>query len=151
MTTTLARPPVSPPARTAARAAEGPPRVHPADGPGPRTRVELTGTGTDAQVRTALTRAWRLAGQPIIVVTTPGMNTVGRAAADWAAEHACAGIGLEVRHTTPAAYPPCVVIDAANPAPWCGCVAPPCARCLDEPPPCRGCASTLCPDCAGGR
>lgn len=118
-------------------------------GVGPQTRVTLTGTGDAPGVRAALTRAWRLAGQPIIVVTTPGMGPVGRIAADWAAEHAIAGIGLEVRHTVPAAYPPCVEVDAAGPAPWCGCAQPPCARCLaaDGPPPCPGCASTLCPDC----
>lgn len=124
-------------------------QAKPPSDPGPRTRVEITGTGTTPQVRAVLTQAWRLAGQPIVVVTTPGMGEVGRAAADWAAEHAFAGIGVEVRHTTEASYPPRVVVDAGTALPWCGCVAPPCARCLDDVPPCGGCVSPLCPDCTG--
>lgn len=101
-------------------------------GIGPRSRIHLTGHADEPTVRTALTAAWRHAGQPIIVVVTPGMSPTERVAADWAAEHACAGIGLEVRHTTLASYPPVQELV------------------LDGPARCRGCESVLCPDCRGG-
>lgn len=102
-----------------------------ADKQGPRTRVALDGVGDVPSVRASLTRAWRLIGQPIVVVLQPHWGPTERAAADWAAEHAVAGVGLEVRHTTAASYPPCVVVPAGGPVPWCGCVHPPCGRCLD--------------------
>ncbi len=97
---------------------------------GPRTRVRLLGVGDAPTVRASLTRAWRLAGQPIVVVLAPHWGPTERAAVDWAAEHAVAGIGLEVRHTVAAAHPPCVEVQADKPTPWCGCVHPPCAGCL---------------------
>lgn len=119
-------------------------------GDGPRVRVQLVGVGDEPAVRASLTRAWRLAGQPIIVVTTPGMGPVGRIAADWAAEHAVAGISLEVRYTPASWLPQCVEVSAAGPVPWCGCAEPPCLRCVpaavDGPPSCAGCSSPLCPD-----
>lgn len=120
----------------------------------PRTRVALDGVGDTASVRASLTRAWRLIGQPIVVVVPPHWGPTERAAVDWCAEHAVAGIGLEVRYTVLAAHPHCVVVPAAGPVPWCGCVHPPCARCWaqdDEPPRCPGCGSPLCPDCRGAR
>jgi hypothetical protein len=116
---------------------------------GPRTRVRLTGPGSEPAVRAALTRVWRLAGQPITVVVPPHRDPVGDVAAAWVAEHAVAGVRVEHR-TSDASSVPCVVVSASGPVPWCGCVAPPCASCLDDPAPCAGCASPLCPDCAGG-
>lgn len=112
---------------------------------GPRTRLRLDGPGTEPQIRAALTRAWRLAGQPLIVVVPTHRDPVGDIATAWAAEHAVAGIRVEHR-TTDASSSPCVVVPADGPVPWCGCVEPPCSRCLDEPVPCRGCTSPLCPD-----
>lgn len=116
---------------------------------GPTTRVRLDGSGTEPQIRAALTRVWRLLGQPITVLVPMHHDPVGDVAAAWAVEHALAGVRVEYRVTEPG--PPCVVVPAAGPVPWCGCVEPPCARCLDEPPRCPGCSSPLCPDCGGGR
>lgn len=117
-------------------------------GQGPRTRLRLDGSGTEPQIRTALTRAWRLVGQPLIVVVPPHRDPVGDIAAQWAAEHALAGIRVEHATTAPSSEP-CVVVPAATPAPYCGCVEPPCGWCLDEPTRCAGCASALCEDCRG--
>lgn len=98
--------------------------------PGRRTRVRLIGTGPAPEVRSALTRAWRLAGQPIVVLVPPLWGDTERAAVDWAAEHAVAGIGIEIRHDVDAVPPPVVEVPADGPVPWCGCPHPPCARCL---------------------
>ncbi|QJY46673.1 hypothetical protein [Pseudonocardia broussonetiae] len=99
-------------------------------GQGPRTRVRLDGPGAEPDVRAALTRAWRLAGQPLIVVLPLHRDPVGDVAAAWAAEHELAGIRTE-HQTSAASSEPCVVVPADGPVPWCGCVHPPCPRCLD--------------------
>lgn len=80
----------------------------------------------------ALTRAWRLIGQPITVLLPTHHDPVGDIAATWAAEHELAGIRTEHR-TSDASSEPCVVVPADRPAPYCGCVHPPCTRCLAEP------------------
>jgi len=85
-------------------------------GIGPRTRVQLRGHADEPAVRTALTAAWRAAGQPIVVVP-PGLGPVQRVAADWAAEHVVAGIGLEVRHTVDAASAPVTAVELPGPVP----------------------------------
>lgn len=99
-------------------------------GIGPVTRVRLDGAGTPAQVRAALTRAWRLIGQPITVVVPSLPDPVACAAEEWAAEHAVAGIRVKY-DTADLPQPLCVVIPADGPVPWCGCVEPPCARCWE--------------------
>ncbi len=101
------------------------------------TRVRLTGPGTEPTIRAALTRAWRLTGQPITVIIPTHRDPVGDVAAAWAAEHHFAGIRVEHR-TSDASSAPCVVVPAGGPVPWCGCGAPPCKRCLDEPVRCAG-------------
>lgn len=119
-------------------------------GQGPRTRVRLDGPGTEPQIRAALTRVWRLAGQPLIVVVPTHRDPVGEVAAAWVVEHELAGMRIE-HQTSAASSEPCVVVPADGPVAWCGCVEPPCVRCLDEPTRCAGCASALCPDCGGPR
>lgn len=109
---------------------------------GPTTRVRLHGTGTEPQIRAALTRVWRLVGQPITVLIPMHSDPVGDVAAAWAAEHALHGIRVE--HRVSEFGPPCVVVPADEPVPWCGCVHPPCGRCLDEPVRCAGRESPLC-------
>jgi hypothetical protein len=94
---------------------------------GPTTRVRLTGPGTEPQIRAALTRVWRLVGQPVTVLVPLHPCPVGDVAAAWAAEHAVTGVRVEHRVSDAT---PCVVVPADGPVPWCGCVQPPCARCL---------------------
>lgn len=96
---------------------------------GPTTRVRLDGPGTEPGIRAALTRVWRLVGQPITVLIPMHRDPVGDIAATWAAEHAVAG---RVEHRVSEPGPPCVVVPADGPVPWCGCGHPPCGRCLDE-------------------
>lgn len=66
---------------------------------GPRTRVLVTGSRawTDAAVvRTALTEAWRAAGQPLVVVHGGCPTGADAIAAAWVAEHEFAGMAAEV-------------------------------------------------------
>ncbi len=95
---------------------------------GPTTRVRLDGPGNEPGIRAALTRVWRLVGQPITVLVPMHRDPVGDVAAAWAAEHALAGVRVE--HLVSEFGPPCVVVPADGPVPWCGCVHPPCGRCL---------------------
>lgn len=103
-------------------------------GAGPRTRVRLDGTGTEPQVRAALTRAWRLIGQPITVVVGPTADDTRRACHDWVAEHFLHGCGLDLYGEGQPVPTDCVVVPADRPAPYCGCVHPPCTRCLGGRP-----------------
>lgn len=64
------------------------------------TRVIVTGSrgwADEAAVRTALTRAWREAGQPLVVVHGACPTGADRIASEWAREHEHAGI-VEERH-----------------------------------------------------
>jgi hypothetical protein len=73
---------------------------------GPRSRVVVDDlAGDEPAIRTALTRAWREAGQPLTVVVSSRATAADLIAATWAREHAVAGIELEVRHTVVAATP----------------------------------------------
>lgn len=59
------------------------------------TRVLVTGSRAwtdEAAVRTALTRAWREAGQPLVVVHGACPTGADRIASEWAREHEPAGI-----------------------------------------------------------
>lgn len=67
---------------------------------GPSSRVLVTGSRDwedQAAVRTALTAAWRAAGQPLIVVHGACPTGVDAFADEWAVEHGFAGIEVE-RH-----------------------------------------------------
>lgn len=64
------------------------------------TRVIVCGSRAwtdEAAVRTALTRAWREAGQPLVVVHGACPTGADRIASEWAREHQHAGI-VEERH-----------------------------------------------------
>lgn len=64
------------------------------------TRVIVCGSREwtdEATVRTALTRAWRDAGQPLVVVHGACPTGADRIASEWAQEHEAAGI-VEERH-----------------------------------------------------
>ncbi len=64
------------------------------------TRVIVTGSrawADEAAVRSALTAAWRRAGQPLVVVHGACPTGADRIASDWAREHETAGI-TEERH-----------------------------------------------------
>lgn len=84
-------------------------------GRGPRTRVQPVGDADEATVRTALTAAWRAAGQPLTVVVLAHGGRVDQVAAAWATEHAVAGIRLEVRHTVEAASSPAQLLQLGQP------------------------------------
>lgn len=75
--------------------------VNPIPGPSPtgRTRVLVTGSRAwvdEAAVRTALTRAWRDAGQPLTVVHGGCPAGADAIAAAWVREHELCGITQEV-------------------------------------------------------
>ncbi len=80
-------------------------------GVGPHTRIVLTGTAPHAAVALALTRAWRTAGQPLVVVVSahgdPGTVAAVRG---WEREHRCVGHEVQTRWTTLASSPG-VVLD----------------------------------------
>lgn len=74
-----------------------PPSTFPGMAPlpmGPRSRVLVAGSRAwtdEPAVRTALTRTWREAGQPLVVLVGPNRTAVDETAADWVAEHEFAG------------------------------------------------------------
>lgn len=78
------------------------PRAHPARHgdpltPAPRVRVVGSAGWTDpATVRVALTRAWREAGRPIVVVHDGGPFGVDAVARAWVVEHAVCGVTAEL-------------------------------------------------------
>lgn len=62
------------------------------------TRVIVTGSREwqdEAAVRTALTRSWREAGQPLVVIHGACPTGADRIASEWAREHEYAGITEE--------------------------------------------------------